>query len=136
MLTVVIIDPDGAARRETWEPAPTGGVLANLQATVGGLVDCVALSPQLDMWINDDGLTTCEPNPAATLIAAAHGLDAQPYFGPAVFTGGPDDTGDTRPLEPVQAQALLQLAETYREQPTIMAETARVSLTWASPYRT
>lgn len=36
--------------------------LAAMQALVGGLVDCVQLMDGIDLWLNDEGLYTCEPN--------------------------------------------------------------------------
>lgn len=98
-IVVVIVGTAGDARQETW-PAE-GGLLDRLQGAVGGCVDVVALvagENGLDMWVHDEGLYLCEPNPVATVIAQRFGLTSQPYFGPAVLTGGADSRGVTRGL--------------------------------------
>jgi len=82
--------------------------LAHLQEVVGGLVDCVGLTPTADLWVNDEGLYLCEPNPVASVLAhvmADRDL-AQPLFGPAVFTGGVDEDGGTLGLSEEAAQGL------------------------------
>ena len=116
-LTVVIFSDNGQTRQETWTPKDNGSVLEQLQGAVGGLVDVVVLQagvPGLDMWLNDDGMYDCDPNPAATVVARAYGLTTQPYFGPAVFTSRADDEGTTLGLTNGQAEDLLAAAETVR----------------------
>ena len=38
------------------------------------------------------------PNGAVTRVARAFGFTYQPYFGSAIFTGGADRSGGSRPL--------------------------------------
>lgn len=99
-LRVVVVFENGALRHDTWTLTPGKGCLAHLQEVVGGLVDCVALSPTVDLWVNDEGLYRCAPNPMATVLAhvMADRDPAAPLFGPAVFTGGVDAHGETMGL--------------------------------------
>lgn len=77
-----------------------------LQGAVGGLVDVVALDDGIDMWVNDEGLFVCEPNPVGWGIARGYGTPQVAYFGAVVFTGGPDDTGRTRGLDEATVEVL------------------------------
>lgn len=63
------------------------------------MIDCVSLTNQLDMWLDDEGLYTQHQNPAATVLARHFGLTHQVYYGPALicgFTAEGDSTGLTR----------------------------------------
>jgi len=71
------------------------------------LVDVVALTSRLDMWLDDEGLYDHPVNVAASLLAARHGFAWQPYHGPVLLTGGPDDEGETLPLSVEEVRALL-----------------------------
>lgn len=51
------------------------------------LVDCIALTDRLDMWIDDEGLDTQPVNPAATALARRHGFVWQAYHGPVLLCG-------------------------------------------------
>ncbi len=134
-VSVVIVDTDGSARQETWTPTEDGRLLQHLQAAVGGLVDVVALNDDADMWVNDEGLYLCEPNPVATLLVAKHGHAAQPYFGAAVFTGGPDADGETCSLAPQLASRLLADAATARADSAAIELVRAGSERFATAYR-
>lgn len=56
-----------------------------LQTLVDGFIECVSLTPTLDMWVNEEGLFRDDfsHNPRASLIAG-HGYALE---GPAVITG-------------------------------------------------
>ena len=43
--------------------------LHELQSIVGGYIEIVYLSDTMIMVINEEGKFTCEPNPAATMLA-------------------------------------------------------------------
>lgn len=133
-LVVVVIDTDGNARRRTWAVAG-GGFLPRLQAAVGGLVDVVALTDHLDMWVHDEGLYRCQANPVATILAIAHGRTTQPYYGTAVFTGGADDHGATRSLHPRTAARLLTAAHQARADTAALAAAGTASARFAAVYR-
>lgn len=79
------IDEDGTTEWVTWQGTDS---LSTLQRGVGdGPVDVVALTDDVDMWINDEGLFRYGINLAATRLARLHGKTHQPYFGPVVITG-------------------------------------------------
>jgi len=70
------------------------------------LVDCVALTRRLDMWIDDEGIYTQPVNPVATALAVHHGFDFQPYHGPVLLCGvGPG--GESVDLNTDQIRGLL-----------------------------
>lgn len=104
----VTISTEGIAQEVVWDAS--GGTLGLLQQSVEGLVALVDLSPHLDMWVNDAGIVLgMEINQVATQIARLCGQTVQPYYGPAVFTGGSDPDGQTLPLSADQAGAILAL---------------------------
>ncbi|TDU67823.1 DUF3846 domain-containing protein [Streptomyces sp. KS 21] len=70
-------------------------------------VDVVALTDQLDMWLDDNGLYTQPVNPIATLLARRFGRTYQDYHGPVLLTGGADEEGETLPLNKDKVLALL-----------------------------
>lgn len=131
---VLVVDTDGAARRERWTTGPDGSLLAQLQTAVGGLVDVVALADNLDLWVNDEGLYLCEPNPVATLLTLALGRNA-PVYGPGVFTGGADPDGSTRGLDPRTCAQLLGAAQLAAADPTRLAAVTVDAVLFASRYR-
>lgn len=133
-LDVLIVEPDGTVREDTWTAAADGGVLEPLQRTVGGLVDVVALTDDVDLWVNDEGIYLCEPNPIVTLLAIALGHRA-PFYGPAVFTGGADREGHTLGLEPqIRAQLVAGAELAAADQGRLTAVTVDAVL-FASRYR-
>ncbi len=73
-LGVVVVEVDGAVRADTWAITAEKDTLGYLQDAVGGLIDVVGLTESVDMWVNDEGLFLCEPNPLATMLAAGLGL--------------------------------------------------------------
>ncbi|MEV5204374.1 DUF3846 domain-containing protein [Streptomyces sp. NPDC053720] len=70
-------------------------------------VDVVALTSQMDMWIDDEGLYNHPVNLPATLLARRFGFTFQDYYGPALLTGGADKEGETVPLSKEKTVALL-----------------------------
>lgn len=102
----VVVETDGAVREVEWDS--DGGVLRELQEAVGGYVDVVALDQGLDMWVNDEGLVNgMSVNWLASALAARSGAQ-QPYWGPAVFTGGADEEGKTLSLPAASVASLVQ----------------------------
>ncbi|MCW8103543.1 DUF3846 domain-containing protein [Streptomyces tauricus] len=69
--------------------------------------DVVALTHRWDMWIDDEGQSRHPVNPAATALAQRFGFTHQRYHGPVLFTGGPDEEGNTLPLLREQLTGLL-----------------------------
>lgn len=115
---VVTVSTVGEAREVMWDVTATTGTLPLLQGAVEGLVDVVALCTNLDMWVNDEGIVRgMDVNHCATAIARMCGRRDQAYYGPVVFTGGPDGEGQTLPLQPDQAVALLELVKQVQPLP-------------------
>ena len=79
-LRALVIAEDGAVSSVALS-AHGGERLAQLQRLVGGLVDVVELDGATDLWLNDEGLYLCGPNPVASRIAAAHGQGYQMFHG-------------------------------------------------------
>jgi hypothetical protein len=92
-----------------------GGSLTILQRAVLGRVEVVGINHEFDMWVNEEGKFTSglERNPIATvLLHWAGGHPADFVMGPVVFTGTPDDEGNTRGLAWGQLAILFQLFQT------------------------
>lgn len=91
------ITPDGRASGVSLQPT-NGSHLDALYEAIGcRFVDVVRLRDGLDMWVDDEGLYTAEPNLFATTLAdqLTPGGAVQIYHGTAVFLGADDDTGET-----------------------------------------
>lgn len=105
---VVTIDLEGAVTEQVWDAPDTEARGALLRKAVGGCFDVVALSKNLDMWVNDEGLYLYPVNVVATGVARRFGLTHQPFFGPAVFTGGINRRhGTTKPLGDLMRKAVV-----------------------------
>ena len=67
-----------------------------LSGAVGGLIECVALSKDIDMWVNEEGkVFGLDLNPHATrLFMHTYGV-VDPIAGDVVVTGGVSDEGET-----------------------------------------
>lgn len=134
-ITVVVLDVEGAATEARWVPEASGGVLDQLQAAVGGCVDVVALHPDLDMWVHDEGLYACALNPVASLLAAALGHARQPYCGTVVFTGGADTAGRTLGLTQRAAGELVRVAGRLRADRVGLEEVRAAAEPFLAAYR-
>lgn len=91
------ITPDGRASGVSLQPT-NGSHLDALYEAIGcRFVDVVRLRDGLDMWVDDEGLYTAEPNMFATALAdqLMPGGAVQIYHGTAVFLGVEPDTGDS-----------------------------------------
>lgn len=113
-LLAVVIEPDATSRRVMLGENPLHDFYRELRCRT---VDVVRLSPDLDMWVDDEGAIMMDPevNHASTAIAHLHGHDGQPYFGPALFTGGADEAGDSVGLSEAMAEQLETWAATVHE---------------------
>ncbi len=60
-------------------------------------VDVVRLTPEIDMWVDDEGLLEARPgiNQLASYVATWFGRPYQLYVGTVVFSGGVDQAGNT-----------------------------------------
>lgn len=93
-------------------------VLEHLYQLIGcSSVDVVRLTPQIDMWIDDEGLLKPHPpsiNQLSSYIATRLGFPFQLCAGTAVFSGGVDQAGYTLPLGKPARQELLDLIDELR----------------------
>ncbi len=106
-IQVLTISTQGLTHVDTWTPSGSGGILAYLQEAVDGSVDVIALTPDLDMWVNDEFLVNgMSPNPLATAIARLAGWTGHQVCGPVVLTGGVDEVGNTQSLDPTLTRSL------------------------------
>lgn len=117
----VIVETDGSARVEDLQPSESGSLLRVLQDAVGGLIDVAALGEGLDMYVHDEGFYVCDPNPVATVIAHVTGGREQPFFGPAVFTGGVDAEGLDTSIADEVADEIVGFAAEITARPEFMA---------------
>jgi hypothetical protein len=86
--------------------------LKTLQTAVGGYVEAINLSPDLIMWVNEEGKMNKLPfNQAATSIFMKHRGGADFIVGQVIFTGGNDSSGDTNGIDEAQIQQLKTYAE-------------------------
>lgn len=79
-------------------------------------VDVVQLAPDIDMWVDDEGALKADRrvNQLASYIATRFGLPLQLYVGISVFSGGPNDAGDTTSLSGPARERLLGLIAELR----------------------
>jgi hypothetical protein len=95
MAVALVVHPDGHLE----DVDLSGDSLAAMCKAIGcALLDVVALTSRLDMWIDDEGMYTQQINPVATALARRHGFVWQPYFGPVVVLATSDAEGDTHNL--------------------------------------
>lgn len=124
-IDLLVVTPDGEVRDEVVPAGETwlitaSSVLQALYEQIGcAAVDVVRLSPDTDMWVDDEGLLTARPriNQLASYIATRFGRPFQLYVGTVVFTGGADKAGYTLPLSPAARQVLMDLIDELRSIP-------------------
>lgn len=76
--------------------------LRALQAAVDGLIQPVDVTPDVTMWVNEEGLLRddLEPNPLGTAIMRElYSSSDAVIMGDIVFTGAPDSEGRTTGLK-------------------------------------
>lgn len=99
-----------------------------ISKAVGGLIELVALAPNLEMWVNENFLAEAEEkglkvNAVATAMYSAELPKPYPILGDVIFTGGTDDEGDTLGLADDVLRRLQIIIE--RAQPLIEMVNAR-----------
>lgn len=112
-----------------------GSYLTALYRLIGcRTVDVVALTDGVDMWLDEEGMLAADPdvNLPATGVAASFGLTHQPYFGTAVFTGGPDEEGNVTSLSATAAKELRRRAENVLRQVVIARSAGQDHITFAA----
>lgn len=91
--------------------------LDKLQTAVGGLIEAVDLTPEITMWVNEEGLLIddLQPNYLATAFMAELMQSQTPIMGDVVFTGGIDEEGDTKSLTQADVAELVEMTRKARE---------------------
>lgn len=122
-IDLLVITPAGEVRDHTVPAGETrlataSNVLQALYELIGcSSVDVVRLTPEIDMWVDDEGLLrthTPRINQLASYIATRFGFAFQLYAGTAVFSGGVDKGGYTRSVGQEARKALLDLVDELR----------------------
>jgi hypothetical protein len=105
MSTALVLHPDGGITEINLKPGVTH--LALMREHIGcHLVDVVALTGKIDMWLDDESLYTQPVNPLATALARHYGFTWQSYHGPVILCSV-DDEGGSIDLNAGQVRALL-----------------------------
>lgn len=104
----VTVLPHGATETVEFEPSSEFSTYTHIQNYVGGLAAPIKLARDLTVWVNADadqlGLT--RNNPATVIASFVRGKRGRFLIeikGPAIFTGGADDTGEALPLDDAAA---------------------------------
>ena len=105
MSAAVVVHTDGTL--VDMNLLPDSDHLALMREQLGcRLVDVVALTDRLDMWLDDEGMYTQPVNEVATALARRHGFVWQPYHGPVLLCSV-DLDGASVDLDAGQLRALL-----------------------------
>ena len=84
-----------------------------LSDSVGGMIECVGLSENEDLWCNDNGISERLPlNMIASAIYSEAFGAGNPILGDVIITGGADDEGETLGL----SDELIEKWMTYSKQ--------------------
>jgi hypothetical protein len=90
-------------------------LLSVLQSSCGGNVQAIEMTPTLTMWVNEDGkLYRSEWNECATAIWHALYGPTDTVFGTVVFTGVPDENGETQSITEADLIRVERVAQAYR----------------------
>lgn len=84
--------------------------LDQLQKAVDGYIEAVTLSPNLTMWVNEEGLFRND----LSVNPVAYAFYSQPIIGDIVFTGGTDSKGDTIGLSEAEARLIRTVVKSCR----------------------
>ncbi|MEU1854298.1 DUF3846 domain-containing protein [Streptomyces sp. NPDC019990] len=106
----LVLRPDASFDVIEWHS--TGDTLSTLYREINCTsIAVVDLSPEVSMWLDDEGMLKASPvNIPALQLYAISAPVHQSYHGTAVFTGGPDARGNTKGLTLDRCHALLTLA--------------------------
>jgi hypothetical protein len=101
----LVIHPDGNVVEVNLSPG--GDHLALMREHLDcRLVDVVALTNRIDMWIDDEGIYNHPVNVPAMALARHFGFRWQPYHGPVMLCSV-DADGNSIDLDIAQTRALL-----------------------------
>lgn len=102
---ILVLDVDG---RLTQHEFPEDFLSFSYEHINCSLVDRINLNNRVDMWVDDEGLYTQEPNRRATVLARIMGYPAHMLCGPVVIAGisYTEDGREAGPLKPEEIEAL------------------------------
>jgi hypothetical protein len=93
MARAYIVNTDGTSKVVEFEVGNSYDLIRN---AVHGLIECVSISPELDIWLNEEGkLTAMELNEFATALYRKTYNTPDFIVGDVIFTGGADEEGET-----------------------------------------
>ncbi|MEQ7129357.1 DUF3846 domain-containing protein [Actinopolymorpha sp. B11F2] len=99
----IVLDTDGTV---TTIDLPADDRLTAMRTALRcRLVDVVALTNKLDMWLDDEGMYNHPVNPYATELARQFGFVHQDYYGPVLLCAVTSD-GDSVNLTTDQSRAV------------------------------
>jgi hypothetical protein len=89
----VVITTEGTKSVVTFTIGDSYKILSD---TVEGMIECVRLSENEDMWCNENGIAEGRPlNMTASAIYSETFNAGNPILGNVIITGGADDQGET-----------------------------------------
>jgi hypothetical protein len=89
----VVITTEGTKSVVTFTIGDSYEILSN---TVQGMIECVSLSENEDMWCNENGISERRPlNMVASAIYSETFNAGNPILGNVIITGGVDSKGET-----------------------------------------
>lgn len=91
------------------------GELKKLQTAVDGLIQPVDIGDTVTMWVNEEGLLRGDLrlNHLATMLMEEIGYKT-PIMGDVVFTGAPDEDGNTMEFPAQASYELIELIDSFR----------------------
>jgi hypothetical protein len=91
------------------------GELKKLQNAVDGLIQPVDIGDKVTMWVNEEGLLRgdLKLNHLATMLMEEMGYKT-PIMGDVVFTGAPDEDGNTMEFPAQASFDLIELVDAFR----------------------
>ena len=97
--------------------------LKKLQTAVDGLIQPVDIGDTVTMWVNEEGLLRgdLKLNHLATMLMEEIGYKT-PIMGDVVFTGAPDEDGNTMEFPAQASSELIELIESFR---AVMADAVK-----------
>lgn len=101
----VIIKTDGSKEVATFTVGKSYQLLSD---TVGGMIECVRLAEDTDLWCNENGISEgLELNMIASAIYSETFNAGNPILGDVIITGGADEEGETLGLTDEQVEKWL-----------------------------
>ena len=106
-----IINTDGTGGVVEFERGESYSILSG---AVGGYIECVSLSRDLDMWVNEEGKLAGLPiNDVGTRMWMTAFGPTDVIVGDIIFTGGVDDEGETLGLSERSIERLDEVRLSY-----------------------